>query len=363
MLHERIRRARALKGMTLQEVADQMGGISKQAISKYEQGKDAPNSTRLIQLANVLGVKPEYFFRADSVELGAVDFRKHSAFGKRQQEVVKERVREHMERYMAAENLFESEALHSFKQWHQHFAVNDLDGVEQAADDLRKAWNLGHNPIRNLTEILEEHGVKVVGLDDSHDKFDGLCAVVNGGNDAVIVSNLDRPGERQRFNLAHELGHLVMRLPQTIQETKEEEHWCHRFAGALLFPKSQVFDAFGYHRKRFYEAEFLLVKHEWGISMQAALRRLYDLDVINTSVYRNICQKWSVKRYRRNEPEPLPAERSYRLRQLVFRSLAEDLITPSRAAELLATSLEQIDRVMQNLPENGGQDALKDTGL
>lgn len=47
----------------------------------------------------------------------------------------------------------------------------------------------------------------------------------------------------------------------------------------------------------------------------------------------------------------------------MFRSLAEDLITPSRAAELLSISLEKIDRVMQNLPENGGQDALEDTGL
>lgn len=363
MLHERIRRARALKGMTLQEVADRMGGISKQAISKYEQGKDAPNSTRLIQLASVLGVKPEYFFRVDSVELGEVDFRKHSAFGKRQQEVVKERVREHMERYLAAENLFESEPFHGFKKWHECFFVHNLDDVETAADNLRKAWNLGDNPIRNLTETLEEHGVKVVGLEHSHDKFDGLCAVVNGGKDAVIVSNMDRPGERQRFNLAHELGHLVMRLPQAIHDSKEEEYWCHRFAGALLFPRDQVFDAFGHHRKRLYEAEFLLVKHEWGISMQAALRRLYDLDIIGANVYRNICQKWSAKGYRRKEPESLSPECSYRLRQLVFRALAEELVTPSRAAELLSVSLEQIDRVMQNQPESGGQDALEDTGL
>ncbi|EDY86634.1 helix-turn-helix domain protein [gamma proteobacterium HTCC5015] len=363
MLHERIRRARALKGMTLQEVADQIGGISKQAISKYEKGKDAPNSTRLIQLADVLGVKPEYFFRADSVELGEVDFRKHSAFGKRQQEVVKERVREHLERYFAAERLFESESVHSFSQWYEHFPVNDPRDVEKAANKLRESWSLGDNPIRNLTETLEENGVKVVGLEDSHEKFDGLCAVVNQGTDAVIVSNQDRPGERQRFNLAHELGHLVMKMPESIHGDNEEERWCHRFAGAFLFPEKQVFDAFGYHRKRFYEAEFLLVKHEWGISMQAALRRLYDLEIVGQNVYQNIFKQWSVKGYRRNEPQPLLPERSYRLKQLVFRSLAEGVITPSRAAELLNTSMEQIDRVMQNQPDDGGQDAFSNTGL
>lgn len=61
MLHDRIHRARVLKNMTLQQLADLLGGITKQALSKYEQGKDAPNSTRLIQLADALGVNPEYF--------------------------------------------------------------------------------------------------------------------------------------------------------------------------------------------------------------------------------------------------------------------------------------------------------------
>src|SRR5690554_3672626 len=213
MLHDRLRRARVLKNMSLQQVADQMGDITKQALSKYEQGKDAPNSTRLIQLADVLGVNPEYFFRSDSVELGEVDFRKRSTFGKRQQEAVKEQVREHMERYLAAEKLFETEqADNSHFHWKEFFSVSDVDDIEAAAEALREEWHLGTNPIPNLTETLEEHGVKVVGL-EAHEKFDGLCTMANAGTYAVIVSNTTRAGERQRFNLAHELGHLVMKLP------------------------------------------------------------------------------------------------------------------------------------------------------
>lgn len=108
--------------MSLQQVADQMGDITKQARSKYEQGKDAPNSTRLIQLADALGVNPEYFFRSDSVELGEVDFRKHSAFSKKQQEAVKEKMREHLERYPAAERLFDSENdSHGFAHRRAHY--------------------------------------------------------------------------------------------------------------------------------------------------------------------------------------------------------------------------------------------------
>jgi len=363
MLHDRLRRARVLKGMSLQQVADQFGDISKQALSKYEQGKDAPNSTRLLQFADVLGVNPEYFFRSDSVELGEVDFRKHSSFGKKQQEAVKEQVREHLERYLAAESLFESEGpISGFAQWHNHFQITSVDDIEQAAEDLRKGWDLGTNPIGNLTETLEENGIKVVGL-KAHEKFDGLCAVVNDGTDAAIVSNTDRPGERQRFNLAHELGHLVMNFPEEIHGTRDEENGCHRFAGALLFPASQVRATFGHSRKRVLLQEFLLAKEEWGISIQAILRRLFDLGIVPPALYQNTFRYWSSKGYRKNEPNPLASENSYRLRQLVYRALAEGLVTPSRAAELLSVGLREIEDVMAKGQAGDASDASENLSL
>lgn len=363
MLHERLRRARVLKNRTLQQVADQLGDISKQALSKFEQGKDVPNSTRLIQLADALGVNPEYFFRSDSVVLGEVDFRKHSAFGKKQQDAVKEQVREHLERYIAAETLFETEnSANRFAHWRERFPVTCADDIEQAAEALREGWHLGTNPIANLTETLEEHGIKVVGL-KAHEKFDGLCAVVNCGADAVIVSNIERPGERQRFNLAHELGHLVMDLPADVHNTRVEENWCHRFAGAFLFPASQMRATFGDSRKRVLLEEFLLAKEEWGVSIQALLRRLFDLGVVQEGFYQSTFRLWSAKGYRKNEPNRLKPEQTYRLRQLVYRALAEGLVTPSRAAELLGVALERIEEVMANGQAGDGPDAHEDSRL
>ncbi|CAO1661404.1 MULTISPECIES: helix-turn-helix domain-containing protein [Vreelandella] len=348
MLHDRIRRARILKGLSLQQLADAIGDISKQALSKYEQGKDTPNSTRLLQLSDTLGVSPEYFFRQESIMLGEVDFRKHATFGKKQQEAVKEQVCEHLERYLAAEHLFNIEApVHDLAYLRQTFFIERIDDIEPAAEHLRVQWELGSNPIGNLTETLEERGIKVVGL-AAHDKFDGLCALINAGTDAVIVSNTERPGERQRFNLAHELGHLVLSVPEAVQGTREEENWCHRFAGAFLFPAKHVKEAFGQQRKQVLLDEFLLAKQEWGISVQAILRRLYDLEIVSPGFYQQTMKRWSIQGYRRGEPDPLPSESSYRLRQLVYRALAEALITPSRAAELLDTSLTEIEKVMLN---------------
>jgi transcriptional regulator with XRE-family HTH domain len=63
MIHDRIRRARLLRGLTLDALAQQLGDISKQALSKFEKGHSTPNSTRLLQLADALDISPEYFFR------------------------------------------------------------------------------------------------------------------------------------------------------------------------------------------------------------------------------------------------------------------------------------------------------------
>lgn len=364
MLHERIKRARVLKGMSLQQVADALGGISKQALSKYEKGKDAPNSTRLIQLADVLGVKPEYFFRHSEVELGAVDFREHSTFGKRQQEAVKEQVREHLERYFAVEELFDAEPPeYTVARWLHSIRVEGPADAERAAEKLRQAWELGTNPIANMTETLEENGIKVVGL-EAHEQFDGLCAELNMGADAVVVSNTNRPGERQRFNLAHELGHLVMDLPDVVHGTRDEESWCHRFAGSFLFPAEQVKETFGGSRRRILLKEYLLAKEEWGISMQAILRRLFDLEIVSQSYYQSTAKFFSMKGWRKREPGVQNSESSYRLRQMVYRALAEDLVTPSRAAELLNTSLYSIEQVLANEdPEEEPKDAYESPGV
>lgn len=240
--------------------------------------------------------------------------------------------------------------------------MSNTDEIEKAAENLRKAWQLGTNPIANLTETLEENGIKVVSL-EAHEKFDGLCAVVNDGANAVIVSNTSRAGERQRFNLAHELGHLVMDIPNDIQGTRDEENWCHQFAGAFLFPASQVRATFGNHRSRVLLKEFLLAKEEWGISIQALLRRLYDLGIVQQGFYQSTFRFWSSRGYRKGEPEPLDSENSYRLRQLVYRALAEGLVTPSRAAELLGVGLGEIEDVMANGQAGDGADAHENSRL
>ncbi|RAM65652.1 zinc peptidase [Herbaspirillum rubrisubalbicans] len=341
MISNRIQRARLLRGLSLEALAQLMGDISKQALSKFEKGDVLPNSTRILQLAKVLNVKPEYFFRADTTELAPVEFRKLSKMPKRDQQVVIEQARDHLERYIALEQIFASVQKNSKPSPAGSIRVNSRDEAETAASQLREEWCLGNDAIANLTELLEEHGIKVALLEGVHD-FDGACVATKDQQHVLVALNRRRAGERQRFTAAHELGHWIMALPDDMPE-KEQELCCHRFAGALLYPKERVEADFGGRRRSVLLQELMLAKRGYGVSMQVALRRLKDLHIIDDGSYKALNIDIARRGWKTAEPEAMPCEKPLRFSSLVYRGLAEGLITLSRAAEFLQRPISAVE--------------------
>lgn len=114
------------------------------------------------------------------------------------------------------------------------YPVYMLGKADRAARNMRKHWGLGIDPIPNAVELFEERGIKVLSIDLTN--IDGLTARVRrAGRDALpmIVVNRQEGGERQRFTLTHELGHMVMEVAHTIDDEKA----AYRFAGAFLMPR------------------------------------------------------------------------------------------------------------------------------
>lgn len=351
MIHDRIRRARVLNGLSLEALALRLGDISKQGLSKFEKGQSVPNSTRLIQLAKALKVKPEYFFRADALTLAPLEFRKLAQMPKYRQDQVEEQMREHLERYVALERCFDAADVRVPPAASRQIAVASLADAETAAHQLRMLWAIGGDAIANLTQLLEEHGIKVA-LMDGHDDFDGACAATPDEQHVLIALNTNRPGERMRFTAAHELGHWIMDLPPAMPE-KDKEACCHRFAGAFLYPAEHVVLDFGGHqRSRVHPVELLNAKRRYGISMQVGLRRLKDLGLLSDAGYKSAVIQFSQNGWRRAEPEPLRPERPMRFESLVFWGLAEDLLSATRASEFLQRPLAEWEPALQGLAEH-----------
>lgn len=349
-LHERfggrLRRGRTLRGLSLRALSEEMGGIvSHAALAKYEKGRTMPDSKVLLALAKALGVRPDFFFERHAVTLSGIEFRKRAKLGKKKQHQVIEEAQEFFERYLEIERILEMEMPPLLQVDLSNREGEALtDGAEKAAEKVRKEWKLGTDPLPNTIELLEDHGVKVKSV-DAEESFNGLSGWADGSPVVVLGAWLDRDLPRKRLTVLHELGHLVMKLPQGL-DRKTEEAACFRFAGALLIPKEAFVAEFG--RKRAFPnvslQELIAMKEQWGISINALMHRAKDLGIITEESYRTFCIRAGQLGLRKNEPCTWAgSESANRFRQLVHRASAQDLITRSKAAGLLRLTLREFD--------------------
>lgn len=335
----RIKSARTAAGLSQRSLATR-AGLSHNQIAKYERGEDIPGSAPLLRVADALDTNVDYFFREPSVTLGAPSWRKKSTMGVRQERVLLARIEDWLERYLELESLMEP--------WHLDApafarpkglpsALATGEEAELAADLFREAWDLGLDPIENVAELLEARGVKVWAVTDV-EGFDG-CLVVADGSAPVVVVNAAFPADRQRFDLLHELGHLLFEVP----DGRAGERLLHRFAGAVLFPRAMVVRELSAKRSKLDVPTLHLLKHRYGLSMQGIATRAHDAGVISDAYFKSFWIEFGKRGWRKSEPgDPYEqGARATRFQRLVFTALAEEVISGSRAAELLGEPLEE----------------------
>src|SRR5690606_34277405 len=117
----------------------------------------------------------------------------------------------------------------------------------------------------------------------------------------VLANWLDKDLPRKRLTAVHELGHLVMKLPENMNK-KEEERLCFRFAGAMLVPKERFVGEFGRER-RFGQVslvELKAMKAQWGVSLSAIMRRARDLGLITQDHYERFCRNYRANYWHKN---------------------------------------------------------------
>lgn len=334
MLGERIKRARIKGGLSLDALALKANNIvTKQAISQYEKNQKNPSSSVLIALANALDVGVEYFFRTVDVEIGKVDFRKHSAFGKKKQEIVKEKVREYLERYIQIEDILDMQE--PFVNPIENEKLETLDDIEEIVNKLRNEWGLGIDPIQNVVEMLELRNIKVLLLEDEK-KFNGLCGKANNDDChpfVVLNTNAELTDDRKRFTALHELGHML------LPEHEDEEKASDRFAGAFMFPKESVLKEFGQKRSKISIEELKHIKLKYGISIAGIIFRLHDLEIISDSMFKRFWIRNRTAKFDENIPL-IKKEKTSRFKNLLAHAYSEQLVSLSKLAELSGLSVD-----------------------
>ena len=334
MFGERLNRARRLRGLSLRGLSAKVG-VSATMLSKYERGKSMPSWVVLTSLARALGIRVGYLFRRSIDGLDRIEYRNrhNQAVPDRVHSRVMADVCNQLERWRMLDSLVPA-------PWPSEFCspsdlpqdVETFEDVELIAIKVREAWHLGWGPIPNLIESLESNGIIVLTTPFDANRFDGMSARLGDWKIAVVGASW--PGDRQRFTLAHELGHLV--LDERLSESIDKEGACDRFAGAFLVPALAVRQSVGERRQSLQAYELYLLKHTFGLSMAGWSHRARDLGIVSEAEYRRFRRLLTKKQWDKTEPwEQYPSEQPCLFERIVHRALSEDLIGESMAAELL----------------------------
>ena len=357
MFGDRLKLARKKTGHSLRGLSDALDGhVTAQALGKYERGEMMPSSGVLTRLTKALGVSFEYLMSEQVEDLEDVKFRKLSSTSAGERAQVSAEVIDRLQRYLTVEEILGLDS----RAWRpprfgNRFLGQENDG-EGLAKDMRDKWQLGIDPIPNMTSLLEDRGVKVlvIGLPE---RVSGLTCLVRKQRQKekvpVIIVNQKITLERRRFTLAHELAHWLIDESSPVHPEKASDV----FAGAFLVPQYHLVREIGKARKVIGYQELIQLKRMYRVSAATLLVRFKQVGVINESTLAYAFQTFA-RGWRSSEPEPLEGrgeqglhELPRRFERLCYWALAEGFISPGRTSELLQQPLDKIEQGLRGPAE------------
>lgn len=341
---KRLKQARVLKKISMDQLVQLIGNlVSKQAISKYESAKMMPNSTVLIALATALNVDPDYFFRpfAFDADEFQISFRKKSGTGAKDMNALKVQIQDEIERYLEVEEILGKDNETIIPSTGD--CISTPEQMRKLATEVRMNWQLGVDAIANVQDILEAKGIKVIST-DAPLGFDGVSGVVNGKNYIVVLNKNQEHVERRRFTALHELGHILYNnrfSPELTQ--REKERLCDSFASEMLLPSESLCRMFSPGEK-ISASELRQLQMIYGISIDAIMHKLHEIGIIGDSKYKTYCiQKNQYPRLKKFAEESCYKENlSNKFETMVYAAAAKGLITSSKAATLLHSSVSTV---------------------
>lgn len=280
---ERLRLARQLSGLSLETLGDGVGA-SRQYIHQLETGAREPSSDLVQALAAMLEVSTSFFGMPlpHQVQLDHCHFRRLRTAPQSLMSQASARANgisliiEALEQHVGLPAVTFPEVSHT---------AATVTEIERAAEKARDYWRLGLDaPISNMVRVLENAGAVVVQFDDLTARIDALS--VAHRRPIVVRSTAKGDGARPRFDLAHELAHLVIH-EGIVTGDAETESQAHRFASAFLVPARAFLREFPRSAGRRIDwASLLRMKIRWGVSMRALVRRAFDLGIFDAAQYR-----------------------------------------------------------------------------
>jgi len=349
-----IKRYRSKKNLT-QKALSELSGVSLPSIKNIERKKSLPRTNTLLDLSKALDCKLQDLVMPVK-EMTSVRFRAKKKMNRREQVLAV--VSDWLDDFSFLEDLLDDREEYKLLGLADNKKIHNPQGYAKAA---RNVIGLKEDePIHDISGLIESCGIKLLAMAYSSDAFNGLSVGAGDKGPAIIINTWERISiERQIFSTAHELGHLLMHLSdynsKILTEDKAQEKEADLFAGYFLMPE----EGFDSEWEESYGMPFLdrvmKIKGIFKVSYKTVLYRLKQKEIVDDSIWFKFKSLYEDRYHKKlafkEEPFPEGSEPfglkpfdfyADRLSRLVRRALEKELISISRAAEILNLSTQQM---------------------
>lgn len=287
---------RRMLGLNQTELA-KAAGISQGTLSKMEQGLKEVSVSQLETLVQALKCPASFFFQPEreyGPPLSMHDgmYRKGAVSIKAIDKIIAEL----NTRIAHARTLLKSSELEPELPLPFYEPEDYRSDFEKIAQNVRRAWLMPRGPVKNLTDYMERAGILIIKCDMSGARIDGVSYQVSG-LPPIVFLNDDIPADRERFTLAHELGHLVMHKYPTENMEKE----ANSFAAAFLMPEIDIAPVL----KGITLEKAAALKPYWKVSIGSLLYKAKTLKAVDDGQMQYLWRMRSALGWNTKEPESL----------------------------------------------------------
>lgn len=351
-LGRRIRLARQAHGLTVRQLGELLG-ISGAMVSNYENDKNQVPPEMVLRLCEVLQQPEAYFYdspRNSEPDPQRIHFRSLK-LGKVSLEYLNARFEWLLDFVTFLEDYVELPPVRIpdlSKADGSRFAQEE---IEAAAKAVRDEWGFDDGPLLELTKAAEYYGAVVQSFEYDLEQLDAYSYWSEQHDRPFIWLNTDKNlYTRSRFDIAHELGHMVLhrnltRSSAADADFKMIEKEAHSFAGALLMPAEPWSRDLAVTDGDVKLANLKALKPKWRTSIGAMISRASALDLIGADDTTRLWKQYNSRGWRRGEPldDVWPMEQPELLRE------ASRMIAPKGMAYRLTQAYPQSPAVLAQL--------------
>jgi Zn-dependent peptidase ImmA (M78 family)/DNA-binding XRE family transcriptional regulator len=350
----RLQEARHAARFNQTELAN-LVGVSRQAISSYEQGEKNPDPESMRLIAGALNQPISYFTRAGSSNFGKLTvnfFRKVGADTKRRNlacEVFANWLSQTAFVFDPVAN-FPHVNLPSYAPASNSSNQYEDEEIEEKAEELRDYFGLGLGPISNVVRLMESKGIIICRAQIENESIEAF-SFWSGSRPFVFLASNKDSGARARFDAAHELAHLVLHRWVNSDEIEDKdrlkviESEADRFAGAFLLPRKSFPNEVYTPRL----LAFVDLKGRWKVSIQAMIYRCKKLGIFDDQQITNLYKQVSFKGWRKIEPldgpDGIPLEQPILLKKIAQLVLEKGIRKRDEILSILGFSPSMIEQL------------------